>query len=110
MSNSFFISNELKNIVTKDTLSRDAYGLPFVCISNKKYNVIGVDISKTNEIKLSFTCDESFKLSEQLIIENASIFGVSTSDAQVSFKKLYYSLDQKKYICEIVIDKEIFWS
>ena len=110
MSNSFFVSSELKNIVTPDIISGNTYSTPFVCINVEKYSVIGVERVGLNGIKLSFTCDERLKLSDYIIIKTGNVFGILLENVEASFEKLYYDKNQKKHICEIVIDKDNFWS
>lgn len=110
MSNSFFVSRELEDVVTPDTLSGSDHMFPYVCIHLKNYNVNSVDNRGPQEIKLTFTCDESFNISDQITIQSGNVFGLLLKNIVASFERLYYDSKQKKHICEIVIDKEKFWS
>lgn len=110
MSNSFFVSRELEDVVTPDILSENYHALPFVSINSKNYNVISVEKYDCNKIKLSFTCNESFKLNDHLVVKSGNVFGTCLECVSAYFKKIYYDPQQKKHICEIIIDKENFWS
>ena len=109
-SNSFFVSSELQDRLTPDSLAGELYSASYICFNNDSYFITAVEMVSLQEVKVCFTCSKDFRLSEKLKIDSASIFGVTIESTDAIFKKLYYDKNQKKYICEIVIDKKNFWS
>ena len=111
MSESFFISDTLKNRVTRESLSREDSIFSHIFIDDRKYNVISVENNvSTYYIKIKIETSESFKIKNNFLIESGNIFGNYVTNIKSDFLKISYNPNQKKYICEILIDEEKFWS
>ena len=109
MSNSFFISNELKNRLSPETLIESTPETPYVTIGETNYDVISAEY-EGSYIKTKIVVDKSFNIKKTINISDSNIFGVRLCNIKCHFRTVHYDIKQKNYICVISIDEEKFWS
>ena len=109
MNNSFFISSELKNRLSPETLIETTPETPYVIIGEASYDVISAEYEGAY-IKAKIVADKSFKIKKIINISDSNIFGVRLNDIKASFYSIEYNHEQKNHICVIRIDEEKFWS
>ena len=111
MTDSFFVSKELKDIVTRETLSTDnEYSFPNLVIRGRKYKILSICKKEdTGELTLSFLTDNYFKINDKIKVESAYIFGVKFKSLLFSFHAISYNSILKSYVCEITVNEEKFW-
>ena len=109
MTNSFFVSSELKNRLSPETLIEASPETPYITIGETKYDVISAEYEGTY-IKTKIVIDKSFKIKKIINISESNIFGVQLYNIKCHFRAVHYDIKQKNYICVISIDEEKFWS
>ena len=109
MSNSFFISKELKGRLKPDTLLKEPSSKTYITIGENSYDVISAEYEGAY-IKTKIVVDKSFKIKKMIKISDSNIFGVRLNDIKASFYSIEYNHEQKNHICVIRIDEEKFWS
>ena len=109
MTNSFFVSSELKNRLSPETLVEASRETPYMIIGETKYDVIGAEYEGAY-IKIKIVIDKSFKIKKIINISESNIFGVRLNNIKCHFRTVHYDINQKNYICVISIDEEKFWS
>jgi len=111
MTDAFFISEQLQGIVSKESLIGNSTVSPVVLISNCNYKVDKIEINQSGyTVSVLLQVDKDFKISENITVDCGDMFGMKLNNAVFDFKGLYFCNKQKKYFCEIIIDKEKFWS
>ena len=106
---SFFVSDELKGILTPDALSVKKNLFPEILIDKKAYQVILLKEVEFEKVLVRFFVDHHFLAMQKIQVQNLNFFGRNILQLNADFVSLEFSINHNRYICDIHIDKNKLW-
>ncbi len=106
---SFFVSDELKGILTPDSLSVKKNLFPEILIDKKPYQVISLKENEFEKVSIRFFIDHCFLVKKKIYVQNLNFFGRNISELNTDFVSIEFDVNHNKYICDIRIDKNKLW-